>query len=92
MEQILYSEIELICMAVDGLLLYWAARREAKSASDQWLILVLICFFCNFKTITCNFNAGNILFQFLKPAGACIICNNLFRFDIVSIHNAPKNR
>ena len=48
MEQILYSEIELICMAVDGLLLYWAARREAKSASDQWLILVLICFFCNF--------------------------------------------
>ena len=55
MEQILYSEIELICMAVDGLLLYWAARREAKSASDQWLILVLICFFCKRPAETVSF-------------------------------------
>ena len=49
MERMLYAEIELICAAVDGLLLYWVARRETQSASDQWLIRVLICFLCNFS-------------------------------------------
>ena len=48
MERMLYAEIELICAVVDGLLLYWVARRETKSSSDQWLIRVLICFLCNF--------------------------------------------
>ena len=48
MEHILYAEIELICVAVGGLLLYWVARRETKSASDQWLIRVLVCFLLNF--------------------------------------------
>ena len=48
MERFLYAEIELICMAVDGLLLYWVARRETHSATDQRLIQALIAFLANF--------------------------------------------
>ncbi len=47
MEHILYTEIELICLIVDLLLMYWLSRQETKSASDQWLVRVLGCILIN---------------------------------------------
>lgn len=54
MEKALYAEVYLICMLVVGLLLFWAVRKETRSASERWLDRVLLSFLGNF--------AANFLF------------------------------
>ena len=48
MEKLLYAEVYLICMLVVSLLLYWAFRKETRSASERWLDRALIFFLSNF--------------------------------------------
>lgn len=49
MEHILYAEVYLICCIVDGLLLFWTARRETASTQERKLLHVLVWFFISFS-------------------------------------------
>ena len=47
LQTLLYTEVYLICLVVVGLLIYWSVNNESRSATDQWLIRLFVCFlFC----------------------------------------------
>ncbi|MBE5808050.1 MAG: GGDEF domain-containing protein [Clostridiales bacterium] len=48
MEAILYAEIYLICVILDGILFIWIERSDTNSTSELWLKRVLLSFLLNF--------------------------------------------
>ena len=75
MASVLYAEVYLICLLIDGLLLYWPNNTETNSASEQRLRWLLWAFFANF--------ASNLLFTvfngILKIPGLQISASYLFK-------------
>lgn len=46
----LYAEIYVICLIIDGLLLFWSGKSGSNSAEERWLRWLLLAFFANFTS------------------------------------------